>query len=129
MTVTKTTIQPKVDPQLVIRACADFWNHSPRDLTGKRRLQSIVAPRHVAMYLLRECCEMTLVAIGGIFGRDHTTVLHAVRSVRRCINSKPEVHRQIECVKQDIDLRTADERQAMSDRAMDEQVESLLCYA
>lgn len=53
------------------------------DLQGKRRTKSIVFPRQVCMYLAREMTPLSLGEIGGYFGgRDHTTVIHAHRSIK-----------------------------------------------
>jgi chromosomal replication initiator protein len=52
------------------------------DLQGKRRSRSIAFPRQVCMYLARELTSLSLEEIGGHFGgRDHTTVLHAARTI------------------------------------------------
>ncbi|HOQ85120.1 MAG TPA: chromosomal replication initiator protein DnaA [Phycisphaerae bacterium] len=52
------------------------------DLQGKRRSRSIAFPRQVCMYLARELTSLSLEEIGGYFGgRDHTTVLHAARTI------------------------------------------------
>ena len=54
------------------------------DLHSKRRAQSIVQPRQVAMYHARKLTEMSLEEIGGYFGgRDHSTVLYSVEKVDR----------------------------------------------
>ncbi len=54
------------------------------DLQSKRRAQSIVQPRQVAMYHARKLTEMSLEEIGGYFGgRDHSTVLYSVEKVDR----------------------------------------------
>jgi len=52
------------------------------DLQGKRRSRSIAFPRQVCMFLARELTSLSLEEIGGYFGgRDHTTVLHAARTI------------------------------------------------
>lgn len=52
------------------------------DLQSKRRSRSIAFPRQVCMYLARELTPLSLEEIGGYFGgRDHTTVLHAARTI------------------------------------------------
>jgi len=52
------------------------------DLQSKRRSQSVVGPRQVAMYLARKLTAMSLEEIGGYFGgRDHSTVIYAVQKV------------------------------------------------
>ncbi|MFQ5749969.1 MAG: helix-turn-helix domain-containing protein, partial [Planctomycetota bacterium] len=54
------------------------------DLQSKRRTQSIVFPRQVAMFLARRMTQLSLEEIGGYFGgRDHTTVLYAIERVEK----------------------------------------------
>jgi len=68
----------------VLRAvCAEFGVEE-KDLLGRQRKREIVRPRHVAMYLLREETESSLVEIGRTLGgRDHTTVLHGIEKVEK----------------------------------------------
>lgn len=56
------------------------------DLFGKRRPEHIVWPRHIAMSLIYEICDESLSDVGTFFGgRDHGTVMHAIRNVKnRC---------------------------------------------
>ena len=54
------------------------------DLRGNRRTQDVVHARHIAMYLSRELTEASTPEIGRRFGgRDHSTVIHAVRKIER----------------------------------------------
>lgn len=67
--------------RIVARVC-DAFRVKPKDLTGASRLRTVLVPRQVAMYLAREAAGLSLVQIGRYFGgRDHTTVLNAVRKV------------------------------------------------
>ncbi len=69
--------------------CAHF-NVKVSDLHGRRRTQSIVLPRQVAMYLTRKFTPMSLVEIGARFGgRDHSTVLYAVGKIEERIAAQP----------------------------------------
>jgi chromosomal replication initiator protein len=61
---------------------ADFYGIKVADMYSKRRPANIVLPRQVAMYLAKELTQKSLPEIGELFGgRDHTTVLHAVRKI------------------------------------------------
>ncbi len=67
----------------IINAVSDFYSVRKADLLGKRRHKSISLPRQVSMYLAREHTRHSLEEIGNHFGgRDHTTVMHAVRTVK-----------------------------------------------
>jgi chromosomal replication initiator protein len=58
------------------------WGASVEGLISKRRTKDLTVPRQVAMYLIREMLDLSLVEIGNLFGgRDHSTVIHAVNKV------------------------------------------------
>jgi chromosomal replication initiator protein len=61
---------------------AEYYKIRIADLLSKRRSRSIARPRQVAMALAKELTNHSLPEIGDAFGgRDHTTVLHAVRKI------------------------------------------------
>ncbi|WP_313919474.1 chromosomal replication initiator protein DnaA [Tahibacter sp.] len=65
------------------KTVADFYQLRLQDLLSKRRSRSLARPRQVAMTLSKELTEHSLPEIGEAFGgRDHTTVLHACRTIR-----------------------------------------------
>ena len=67
----------------IIHTVSEFYSVRKADLLGKRRHKSISLPRQVSMYLAREHTRHSLEEIGAHFGgRDHTTVMHAVRTVK-----------------------------------------------
>src|SRR5262249_49466509 len=77
--------------RIVARVAAAFGGR-PKDLLGPSRLRAILVPRQVAMYLAREMAKLSLVQIGRQFGgRDHTTVLHAVRTVEGALAADPKL--------------------------------------
>jgi chromosomal replication initiator protein len=67
-------------------AVADWYRLDLADMKSDRRWKSIVRPRQLAMYLAREMTNRSYPEIGRIFGgRDHTTVIHAVRVIKRLL--------------------------------------------
>lgn len=65
-------------PERIVCAVAERFGVKPEIMIGKRRTQVVAAPRQVAMYLLRQLTDLSLVEIGRVFGgRDHTTVMYA----------------------------------------------------
>lgn len=67
------------------------------DLLGKRRNRSLAFPRQVCMYLARELTSLSLEEIGGHFGgRDHTTVLHAARTIAEQRENDPALQQTLE---------------------------------
>ncbi len=68
--------------QLIAETVADFFNVRLTDLQGKRKPRSIAQPRQIGMYLARRHTRHSLEEIGGFFGgRDHTTVIHAIKTI------------------------------------------------
>lgn len=65
----------------ILETVSRFYSVSEKDLKGKGRTKEIVIPRQVAMYVMREETDRSLVDIGTLLGRDHTTVLHGIEKV------------------------------------------------
>jgi chromosomal replication initiator protein len=75
-------VEPKIQIQTIIDSVTEFYGVKVTDLQSKRRQRSIALPRQVCMYLARRNTRYSLEEIGGYFGgRDHTTVMHAVRTI------------------------------------------------
>ena len=73
-----------VSPQQLITVVSETYSVKLSDLVSKKRTQSIVVPRQVAMYLMKERLNMSLKEIGTHFGgRDHSTVKYAVDSIKK----------------------------------------------
>ena len=76
------------------------YNVSRNDLLSARRTQVIVRPRQIAMYLAKTLTPRSLPEIGRRFGgRDHTTVLHAVRKIDKLAGEDPKLAQEIELLK------------------------------
>ncbi|MDQ7988822.1 MAG: chromosomal replication initiator protein DnaA [Candidatus Dactylopiibacterium sp.] len=68
--------------ELIQKTVADFYKIKLAELLSKKRTRNIARPRQIAMYLAKELTPASLPAIGDAFGgRDHTTVLHACRTI------------------------------------------------
>ncbi len=73
----------RITGQLIMAQVAAFHNITVDELVGHSRTHTLVNARQVAMYLCRELTDLSLPRIGQLFdGRDHTTVMHAVRKIR-----------------------------------------------
>jgi chromosomal replication initiator protein len=76
----------------IVEVIMEWFHVRLGDLQGKRRNRSIALPRQVCMYLARQLTSLSLEEIGGFFGgRDHTTVLHAVRTVTEQSKVDPDL--------------------------------------
>jgi chromosomal replication initiator protein len=72
----------EITADLIRSRVAAEWGASVDGLISKRRTKDLTVPRQVAMYLIRELLDLSLVEIGNLFGgRDHSTVIHAVNKV------------------------------------------------
>ncbi len=92
-----TPEQKRVTIQQIFDAVTKYYNVRLSDLQSKKRHKSIAFPRQVCMFLARKHTRYSLEEIGGYFGgRDHTTVLHAVRTVDRDCKEDSEINRQIQ---------------------------------
>jgi chromosomal replication initiator protein len=75
----------------VQRAAADHFQIPLAEMTSARQSREVARPRQVAMYLSKKFTPCTLTDIGRRFGnRDHSTVMHAVRTVERLRREDPE---------------------------------------
>jgi chromosomal replication initiator protein len=82
------------------RIVARHFNVPRSDLLSNRRTRTIVRPRQVAMYLAKTLTPRSLPEIGRRFGgRDHTTVLHAVRKIEGEQSKDPKLSQELEILK------------------------------
>jgi chromosomal replication initiator protein len=92
--------------QAITDAVLQRYNARLADLQSKRRNQSVALPRQICMYLARRLTSRSLEEIGAFFGgRDHTTVLHAERKIRRMVERDPSFRGLAEAIERDV-LRT-----------------------
>jgi chromosomal replication initiator protein len=85
------------------RMVARQYNVSRADLLSSRRTANVVRPRQVAMYLAKTLTLRSLPEIGRRFGgRDHTTVLHAVRKIENLVHSDTALAEEIELLKRQL---------------------------
>ena len=74
--------QDQISIESIQKVVADYYKISLVDMHSKKRPKNIAFPRQIAMYLVKELTQKSLPEIGASFGgRDHTTVLHAVRKI------------------------------------------------
>ncbi len=75
--------------RMIAEASAEFYGVRYREILSGRRNQRLVRARHVAMYLARTLTGRSLPEVGRALGKDHTTVMHGMRSVDRMLVSDP----------------------------------------
>lgn len=82
------------------RVVSRHYNVSRQELVSNRRTRMIVKPRQIAMYLAKTMTPRSFPEIGRRFGgRDHTTVLHAVRKIEEMIAADQKLGHEIELLK------------------------------
>jgi chromosomal replication initiator protein len=92
----------------VIAAVLQHFAIGRRELAGRTRTKQIVLPRQIAMYLLREETDASLLEIGAeLGGRDHTTVLHGIRQVERSLSTDPALRARVLSIREAIITRPA----------------------
>ncbi len=97
---------PQASIDTILDGVARFFNVKPSDLKGPRRTKQVVMPRQIAMYLARKNTGMSLPEIGRRFGgRDHTTVIHAVRKVTKQMD-EPTFKGKVDLVARSLGLPT-----------------------
>lgn len=85
------------------RTVADFYKMKVADMYSKRRPANIALPRQIAMYLAKELTQKSLPEIGDLFGgRDHTTVLHAVRKISEARTKQAELNHSLHVLEQTL---------------------------
>jgi chromosomal replication initiator protein len=93
----------RITPEMIINTVCVFYGVAESALTGKGRARNIVVPRQVAMYLLREETECSLVDIGRHLGsRDHTTVLYGCEKIADEINADARLRNEVLSIREKL---------------------------
>jgi len=93
----------QISVENIQKTVADFFNIKVADMYSKRRPANIARPRQIAMYLAKELTQKSLPEIGELFGgRDHTTVLHAVRKITADRSKNPECNHELHVLEQTL---------------------------
>jgi chromosomal replication initiator protein len=79
-----------INIDIIQEVTAKYFNITKEDILGKKRNDSIVLPRQIAIYIAREMVHLSITDIGRKFGnRDHTTIMHAYNKVNEKIKEDP----------------------------------------
>jgi chromosomal replication initiator protein len=93
----------QISVENIQKTVADFYKIKVADMYSKKRPASIARPRQIAMYLAKDMTKKSLPEIGELFGgRDHTTVLHAVRKITAERSNNPELNQQLHVLEQTL---------------------------
>ncbi len=97
------TAKKEISLDKIINFVAAYYYLTPEDLRGKRRTRDVAFARQVAMYLARELTDLSLPKIGEEFGgRDHTTVIHALKKINRLREEKGDEKIKFDLLKNEL---------------------------
>ena len=86
----------EITASTILGQTAAYFEVSLEELRSKSRNRTLVTARQIAMYLLRELTDMSLPKIGQeLGGRDHTTVMHAERKIRKLMAERRNIFNQV----------------------------------
>ena len=92
-----------ISVEMVQKEVVEFFNVSLHELKNKSRHKNIVVPRQIAMYLSRKLTGHSLPEIGAAFGgKDHTTILHAVKKVEEVLLKDEQIRKIVETLQNSL---------------------------
>jgi len=98
--------QREITIEGIQKTICDYFNIKIGDLKAKRRTKNIAVPRQVAMYLCRKYTETSFPVIGDKFGgRDHSTVIHASKTIEKKIKEDPYMLTTIEKLERNLNVK------------------------
>jgi chromosomal replication initiator protein len=93
---------PKIDPLIRVliseiqQTVAAYYRIPLMEMRSARRAREVARPRQVAMYLAKQLTPQSLTSIGDRFGgRDHTTVIHAVKQIEKLMLTDAELRNDV----------------------------------
>jgi chromosomal replication initiator protein len=95
--------QKRVSLDEILEAVAEYYRIPREDLCGKQRDKHIVVPRQIAMFLMRQETQASLLDIGNMLGgRDHSTVLHGCEKIAREVNDNTALRKEVMAIRQQL---------------------------
>ena len=93
----------EITPKMIIEFTAKYFGIQAEEIMSPDRSRTVVGPRQVAMYLCRELTDLSLPKVGEAFGgRDHTTVMHAVKKIAKSMNEDSATYDSVTEITNDI---------------------------
>jgi len=95
--------QSRITPNTIIKEVGKYYGVTMKEIKGQRRVKTLVLPRQVCMYLLRNTVEMGYQSIGEVLGgRDHSTILHGVDKLDNILKTNTKFLKEIEQIKNNV---------------------------
>ncbi len=90
---------PVITLKAIKELVCNYFQISQEEISSKSRKKAIAWPRQIAMYLARKYTAATLEAIGQEFNRDHATVVHAIKKMKKQLIQNKQLRNQVEFIK------------------------------
>ena len=88
--------QRAITPVAILEATSTMFDFTVDDICGQSRRRPLVTARQIGMYVCRELTDLSYPAIADVFGgRDHTTVIHAVRKIETLMKERRQIYDQV----------------------------------
>lgn len=98
---TTIPVKKRVSPQELLEAVGNFFGIKTTQLKGPKRDRPIARPRQLVMYLAKIELGLTLTDIGGLLGgRDHTTIMHGIKTITHELSTNTRLRDDMEGIKQ-----------------------------
>jgi chromosomal replication initiator protein len=94
------TRRQRISNDAIVEAVSKINGIDLKILKGRGRSRNIVVPRQIAMYLMREETESSLMEIGDELGRDHTTVLHGCDKIATELNTDARLRADVLAIRE-----------------------------
>jgi len=98
--------EQQVPAETILTETAEYFALRREDLVSKSRSRPLTTARHMAMYLTRELTGLSLIKIGELFERDHSTALHGIKRIENLMPNRDTVYRQVKEITKRINART-----------------------
>lgn len=93
----------KVSAESILKSVATVFQVRVSDLKGTSRKKDVALARQAAMYLAKEMIRESLIMIGASFGKTHSTILHACKTIESKIKKDESLRRQISLCRRNVD--------------------------
>jgi chromosomal replication initiator protein len=94
----------RITVEQILKSVATIFQVRVSDLKGAGRTKEIALPRQVAMYLAKEMINESLMMLGASFGKTHSTILHAYKTIEEKLSHDETLRRQIGMVRRNIEV-------------------------
>ena len=99
----EANIAASLTVEYIQKIVAIFYGINVADMSSRKRTANITKPRHIAMFFAKELTTKSLPEIGAIFGgRDHSTILHAIRKVKKDMQTMADLAHEIKTISQSL---------------------------